>query len=231
MLSPSRLRSILDWTNQRCQLCHLPLTNNERVWCHHCISHFPQPPYCRRCGATTLTYVDRCGYCLSSPPPWQRLFRLGEYRPPLRQCVQRYKFNGKFWLAHPLGQHLAAHIENPAPLLLPVPLHPRRRWLRGFNQSTALAWSIAAITGSQVAPHGFHRIRHTPVQKQLSRHQRQQNLRGAFELTLKNLPHHVAIVDDVVTTGSTASALTNLLKRSGVQTIDIYCICYTPMPK
>lgn len=230
MLSVSRFRSILDWTNQRCQLCHQPLSTQEQVWCQHCIEHFPQPPYCRRCGATTLTDVEQCGACLSSPPPWQRLIRLGEYQAPLRQCVQRYKFSGKFWLAHPLGKHLAAKIDNPAPVLLPVPLHPLRRWQRGFNQSTALAWSIAACTDSQVVPHGFRRIRHTPVQKQLSRHQRQQNLRGAFELTLKNLPCHIAIVDDVVTTGSTVAELTKILKTNGVQTIDIYCICYTPMP-
>lgn len=231
MLSRFTMRSIFGWTNQRCQLCQLPLASHETVWCQHCLSQLPQPPYCYHCGATTLNPTNGCGQCLTTPPPWQRLYRLGEYRPPLQQWIQNCKFSGQFWLAHQLGKQLAQHIPEPAPVLLPVPLHPRRRLWRSFNQSTALAWAIAEHTGSQVMPHGFRQIKPTQRQKQLTRRERQRNLQHAFALTEKNLPDHVAIVDDVVTTGSTAATLTKLLKSHGVQQIDIYCVCYTPMVK
>ncbi|ELR64033.1 Competence protein F like protein [Photobacterium marinum] len=231
MLSPSSLRSIFQWTKPQCQLCHLPLHRGEAFWCQHCLSHFPQPPYCTRCGSTTLPLVSRCGRCLSKPPPWQHIYRLGEYDFPLRQLVHQFKFRRKFWLAEPLGQQIALQITNPAPLLIPVPLHPQRRLWRSFNQSTLLARAIADITGSQCQPDTIRRTRNTKVQRQLSRQERKRNLRRAFILKAKALPDHVAIVDDVVTTGSTVAELTRLLLRHGVKQVDIYCICYTPPAK
>ncbi|PSW04949.1 ComF family protein [Photobacterium lipolyticum] len=231
MLSPSSLRSIFQWTNQQCQLCHLPLSPGERVWCHHCLASFPQPPYCSHCGATTLLPVSHCGQCLTSPPPWQRLYRLGEYDFPLRQLIHQLKFGKKFWLAQPLGLLLAQQIDEPAPVILPVPLHPLRRLSRGFNQSNNLARAIATSTDSRCLPHGFCRIRHTKVQKQLTKKEREKNLYQAFILKAKQLPDHIAIVDDVVTTGSTVTELTHLLQNEGVKRVDIYCICYTPAMK
>lgn len=231
MLSPSSLRSIFQWINQQCQLCHLPLSSGERVWCHHCLASFPQPPYCSHCGATTLAPANHCGQCLASPPPWQRLYRLGEYGFPLSQLIHQLKFGKKFWLAQPLGQLLAQQIDQPAPLLLPVPLHPLRRFSRGFNQSSDLARAIADNTHSRCLPDGFCRIRHTKVQKQLTKKEREKNLHQAFILNAKPLPDHIAIVDDVVTTGSTVTELTHLLQNEGVKRVDIYCICYTPTMK
>jgi len=231
MLSPSSLRSIIQWTNQQCQLCHLPLRQHEKVWCQQCMAHFPQPPYCARCGATTVTSTSQCGYCLSAPPPWQQFYRLGEYDFPLRQLVHQLKFNGKFWLAEPLGHLLAQHISHPAPVIIPVPLHPLRRLYRSFNQSTLLAQSIARKTGSLCLPNALQRTRYTKMQRQLSKSERKKNLHQAFILKVKSLPEHVAIVDDVVTTGSTVAELTYLLLQAGVKQVDIYCICYTPAIK
>ncbi|WP_299017208.1 ComF family protein [uncultured Photobacterium sp.] len=228
MLSPSSLRSIFQWTNQQCQLCHLPLQPGETLWCQYCLSQFPQPPYCSRCGSTTLTPTAQCGRCLPSPPPWQQFYRLGEYDFPLRQLVHQLKFRRKFWLAAPLGHLLAKQISHPAPALLPVPLHPLRRLYRSFNQSTLLAQAIASDTGSLCLPNAISRARYTPMQRQLSKRERRRNLHRAFILKEKQIPEHVAIVDDVVTTGSTVAEMTKLLLRHGVKQVDIYCICYTP---
>ncbi|MCW8329551.1 ComF family protein [Photobacterium sp. SDRW27] len=231
MLSPSSLRSIFQWTNQQCQLCRLPLGDNETVWCRHCMARFPQPPYCARCGTTTLKSTDQCGSCLSAPPPWQQFYRLGEYDFPLRQLIHQLKFGGKFWLAEPLGQLLAQHISHPAPVIIPVPLHPLRRLYRSFNQSTLLAQAIARETGSLCLPNAIHRTRNTQAQRQLSKSERKKNLHQAFILKTKALPEHVAIVDDVLTTGSTVAELTRLLLQAGVKQVDVYCICYTPVIK
>ncbi|MGF1713539.1 ComF family protein [Photobacterium chitinilyticum] len=225
LLSP---RSIFQWTNQQCQLCHLPLYPQEQVWCRHCTDHFPQPPYCSRCGMTTVKPSGECGNCLSKPPPWQQFYRLGEYDFPLRQLVHQLKFSGKFWLAEPLGRLLARQIVHPAPAVIPVPLHPLRRFSRSFNQSTLLARAIARETESRCLPNALRRTRHTQTQRHLSKRDRKKNLNQAFILKAKRLPEHVAIVDDVVTTGSTVAELTHLLLRSGVKQVDIYCICFTP---
>lgn len=231
MLSPSPLRSIFQWPNQQCQLCRLPLRHNEKVWCRHCLSRFVQPPYCARCGTTTLEPTCQCGRCLSHPPPWQQFYRLGEYDFPLRQLVHQLKFRRKFWLAEPLGTLLAGQISHPAPVLIPVPLHPLRRLYRSFNQSTLLARAIAGETNSLCLPDALRRIRYTRAQRRLSKNDRKKNLHQAFILNEKQLPDHVAIVDDVVTTGSTVTEMTRLLLRHGVKHVDIYCLCYTPPQK
>lgn len=215
---------------RHCPLCQLPLTQTEQYWCRHCINSFPNQPYCQHCGTTTLVTVAHCGRCLSQPPLWHHLYRLGEYRPPLQQLVHQFKFHGKFWLAAPLAQQLAQQITQPAPLLLPVPLHWRRYCQRGFNQSHQLALALATIFNSSVNHHAFQRRRHTPSQQQLTKAQRRHNLHHAFKLRQVTLPDHVAIIDDVVTTGATVHQLTRLLIQHGVKRIDIYTLCHTEQP-
>ncbi|MEJ2764451.1 phosphoribosyltransferase family protein [Photobacterium sp. MCCC 1A19761] len=216
-------------TQRQCQLCQLPLDRNEPLWCEHCLARFPRLPYCRRCGATTPAPTSACGRCLSDPPPWQQCYRLGEYRFPLSQLIHQLKFGGKFWLAEPLGQQLASEITAPAPVLIPVPLHRHRRLHRSFNQSTLLAQAIARTLGSTCDSDALRRVRYTPPQHHLSRRERQQNLRQAFILKTRDLPDHVALVDDVITTGSTLTELTRLLLAQGCRQVDIYCLCYTPV--
>lgn len=215
---------------RHCSLCQLPLLKTDNYWCHDCIANFPQSPYCQHCGMTTLITVAHCGRCLTKPPLWDHLYRLGEYQPPLQQLVHQLKFAGKFWLAQPLAKQLAQQISEPAPLLLPVPLHARRYCQRGFNQSYHLALALSEIFDSKVNSQGFSRSRYTQPQQQLTRLQRQHNLTNAFQLRQQCLPDHVAIVDDVVTTGSTVNQLTKLLRQQGVKRIDIYTLCHTEQP-
>ncbi|NAX45566.1 ComF family protein [Photobacterium halotolerans] len=228
MLSPVAVRSIFRWPNQRCALCRLPLRDGDHYWCQHCVASLPRPPYCRRCGATTLEPVSHCGHCLRQPPPWDQLVRLGEYSFPLNRLVQQYKFQGKFWFSQPLAALLAEQMTEPAPLLLPVPLHPWRRFIRGFNQSALLAEALAELTGGDADHQTLRRIQRARPQHQLSRKARQQNLQQAFILNKRVWPDHVAIVDDVVTTGSTVSVLSQLLRKQHIARIDVYCLAFTP---
>jgi ComF family protein len=133
-------------------------------------------------------------------------------------------------LVHGLAGLLAARIASPAPLMIPVPLHWRRRLWRGYNQSSMLAHAIQYHQGEEVKVADNLVIRHqaTPSQQGLSRAQRQRNLRHAFQLKGSPAPAHVAIVDDVVTTGSTVQQICQLLLETGVECIDIYCLCRTP---
>ena len=215
----------------RCPLCHLPVEGPQQFWCSHCLARFPRSPYCHHCGNSRAADVDYCGQCLTTPRPWQRFYRLGEYQFPLRHLIHQLKFQRKFWLAQPLGELLAQQVDQPAPLLLPIPLHPLRQWQRGFNQSSLIAQAIAQQTGSQLDTQRLKRRRYTPPQHKLSKAQRQHNLERAFILKGKPLPGHVALVDDVVTTGSTVAEATRLLRQQGVKRVDIYCLSFTPTEK
>ncbi|MFB9934597.1 ComF family protein [Photobacterium aphoticum] len=217
--------------SHHCPFCQLPAPTRDQFWCDHCLAHIAQRPYCHHCGHSQLTNTPHCGHCLRSPPPWQRLVRVGEFRFPLRQWVHQFKFQRHFWLADPLAALLALHIPHPAPVLLPVPLHPLRRLTRGFNQSTLLADALARRLGSQCWPHALRRTQHTVRQHTLPRAARQRNLQQAFAVRDIALPDHVALVDDVLTTGSTVTALTHVLHQHGVKTVDVYCLGFTPIDK
>ncbi|WP_084722160.1 ComF family protein [Photobacterium aquae] len=228
MLSPFPAIANFLRQSHRCQLCQLPTPPPHDYWCPDCRARFAELPYCQHCGATHHHTTPYCGACLRDPPPWQRLYRLGEYRFPLDQLIRQLKFRRHFWLAKPLALALAPQITAPAPVLLPVPLHPLRHLSRGFNQSTLIAQPLANTLDSQCLPRAIRRVRHTPYQRLLTKTERRHNLNHAFALNNTRLPRHVALVDDVVTTGSTLSALCVLLHGQGVERIDIYCLCHTP---
>lgn len=171
-----------------------------------------------------------CGECLAEPPPWQRLITLGDYAFPLSREVQRFKDHGESWHIDALTQLLSSRITAPAPIITSVPLHWRRYLSRGFNQSDVLARHLAAHLHRRFDPAVFRRIQYADSQRGHTKNQREQNLQGAFILNKKPMDKHVAIVDDVVTTGSTVRQLCQLLLEVGVESIDIYCICRTPAP-
>jgi ComF family protein len=141
--------------------------------------------------------------------------------------VHQLKYQRQFWLAEDLTPLLATRIIDPAPLIVPVPLHWRRQLWRSFNQSELLARHLATALNVNMDASLFRRTRATRNQHGLDRADRKRNLHHAFKLVRSQLPSHVAIVDDVVTTGSTVGLLSTLLKKAGVQQIDIYCICRT----
>ncbi|EGQ8023022.1 ComF family protein [Vibrio vulnificus] len=234
-------RMLTDWLSEKilrslprlCHLCGLPMNHDHHpLWCRHCLTLFDAEPRCQRCGLPTLTVIPQCGQCLKSPPPWQRLYCLTPYRFPASHYVNQIKHQRKFWYCASLAPLLIQRIDHPAPLLLSVPMHWRRQWQRGFNQSDVLAAQLARRLNRPFLAHAFTRLLHTPPQQGLNKQQRQRNLAGAFRLNRSALPHvipkHVAIVDDVVTTGCTVRQLCQLLLAVGVESIDIYCLCRTP---
>ncbi|WP_459680092.1 ComF family protein [Vibrio comitans] len=185
--------------------------------------------------------VDRCGGCVTFPPPWDKLYCIGEYNEPLSRYVQGLKYRRQIWHTRELASLLAERIESPASLLLPVPLHWRRQCTRGFNQSdylaNALSQSLKERSGveSPVLPKAIKRVKVTKTQMGLNRRQRLVNLKHAFSLSPDYLASiqnysHIAVVDDVVTTGSTVAEVCMLLRKQGVKRIDVYCICRASKP-
>ncbi len=221
----------------QCGLCRLPLDDttqpNALRWCSQCFQSLARVKRCPGCGLAMKeeeAVHTRCGQCLTEPPPWQRLITLGDYDFPLAREVQRFKDNGELWHVDALAQLLAQRITEPAPIITSVPLHWRRYLSRGFNQSDILARRLAAHLQSDADCRIFRRSRYADSQRGQDKRHREHNLKGAFVLNKKPLSKHVAIVDDVVTTGSTVRQLCHLLLEVGVESIDIYCICRTPAP-
>lgn len=217
-----------------CQHCGLPIekrdTSTSYIWllCRRCQDSL-QVPRCRCCGLACQQAVDYCGQCLTSPPLWRHLYCVGDYTPPLSHYVQRLKFNQQLHQADILAQMLAPHITPDVAAITFVPLHWRRQFWRGFNQSELIARALAKRLGLPCVTL-FKRTRATKAQLGMSRKQRQQNLTNAFELIETNHYSSLAIVDDVVTTGSTVQQLCKLLLDAGAKSVDIYCICRTPEP-
>jgi ComF family protein len=172
---------------------------------------------------------------MTNPPPWQRLFCVGDYHYPLSGYIRQLKHQNQPQLARDLSWLLAKQIPSPAPFITSVPLHWQRQLKRGFNQSALLSTHLTRHlnqSGHQVRCDNrlFRRIKATQPQQTLDKQQRLRNLNGVFRLNHKPAVSHIAIVDDVVTTGSTLRYLCQQLLDIGIESIDIYCICRTPEP-
>lgn len=117
--------------------------------------------------------------------------------------------------------------EAPPDALVPMPLHPSRRRQRGFNQAVLLARGAARPLGLPVRDRDVRRVRDTGSLTDLPAASRRRALKGAF-VVAKALPAHVAIVDDVMTTGASAESLTRVLKAAGVERVDVWTLARTP---
>lgn len=232
MLAQRVAKYIADLLPRHCEICGLEVGQDSYLagFCRYCSQYFEPLPRCQSCGLPMLAEVVACGECLKRPPIWQRIYCVGGYQPPLSSYVYRFKYQGQFWQSDKLASMLATRIEQPAQLVTSVPMHWRRYWWRGYNQSELLARSLATRLRIPYRPL-FNRVRPTPPQAGLNKIQRQDNLLNTFSLkSQQTLVEHVAIVDDVLTTGSTVYHLCKLLLDAGVKTVDIYCICRTPEP-
>lgn len=188
---------------------------------------------CPRCArpvpADSFSYV--CGECLKQPPPFERTLVLFRYQPPVSQLIQQFKFNQRLALTQLFSELLAERVAAIEPLpevIIPVPLHPTRQRERGFNQAIEIARPLGRRLGIPVALDACHRIRQTRTQSTLPAGQRRRNLRNAFACQQPASPwRHVAILDDVITTGSTISALAKTLRKGGVERVDCWAIART----
>lgn len=174
---------------------------------------------------------DVCGHCLLQPPAWDFLHILADYQFPLNGLIHQLKYQHKVLPAVLFGRMLAElyPANEPKPeVILPVPLHWRRQWQRGYNQAQELARPVSKQLGIPCHPRLLRRIRATQVQAGLSRELRLTNLNHAFRIRPHNY-RHVAVLDDVVTTGVTVTTLVHLLKESGCQRVDVWAICRTQL--
>lgn len=218
-----------------CWLCQLPLRIAVHGICNVCARQLPRLPLlCPCCGLPAASNGLPCGRCLLKPPPWQALVCVSPYQPPLSSWVNQLKFSGMTALRVMLARLLLLSWLNAyrrgqtvrPDLLMCVPLHSRRCWWRGYNQTALLAAPLARWLGCEFSQ-ALSRQRAGAVQHQLSARQRRRNLRDAFRLETDVSGRHIALIDDVVTTGSTVREISRLLQRRGAASVQVWCLCRT----
>lgn len=177
---------------------------------------------CKVCGSpfiTTNTAPHTCGACLKDPPPFVQATSAYIYTGIVHDAIHAFKFNAKVHLAPRLGRLTAAAARfNVMPqVVMPVPLHITRLRQRGFNQSLLLAREVGRAFSIPVDYESLTRIRHTDPQSGLKAVDRRLNVKGAFALAKANTVKgaNVVLVDDVLTTGTTARECAAVLKSAG----------------
>ncbi|WP_245749958.1 ComF family protein [Marinobacter zhejiangensis] len=157
------------------------------------------------------------------------------YQFPLNRMIGHYKYRRQLAFGHPLinlfGDHLASHLESSPEhrpdLLIPSPMHKKRRRQRGFNQADDIAEQLSKRLGIPWSSTTLERVRVAPRQSGLNRRQRMDNLKGVVRVN-RRLPAKVAIIDDVMTTGATARILARELRSAGASDIQIWVLARTP---
>ena len=224
---PHRPHSSHSVRQRLCAGCYADLPFNHHA-CSHCAIPLPVDY------ATTNPQHRICADCLQKPPPFQHSLSAFVYGQPLEWMIQQFKFNAQLmyapllaglWLDYLRGQTDSLTGQQPLPeALLPMPLHPARLRQRGFNQSRLLAGYLSKALQIPLNTQDWRRIRDTPHQTGMSAQQRRRNIKGAFEFVSKVHYRHLAIVDDVVTTGSSVNELTRQLRRAGVERVDVWSL-------
>jgi ComF family protein len=210
-----------------------------RAWpaqplCEACVARFAQPrPRCRSCAIPLAAGIDRCGHCLDAPLPLDACHAAVFYEFPWSALIAHYKFNGEPGWARCFATLMrsAPWMEpalEEADVVVPMPLSGQRLAERGFNQALLLARALApAKTDARL----LLRVRHTAAQAALDRKERLNNVKGAFAVdplrTSQLRGKHVAVVDDVMTSGASLSAAAEALRQAGAGRITALVLART----
>jgi len=203
--------------------------------CHGCAADLsrnePACPVCAEPLADANSGSRICGACLHDPPSFRSSLVPFRYAYPLDHLVRGLKFRNELVCGRVLGQMFARSVlarAEPMPeAIVPVPLARRRYRQRGYNQASELALAIRRATGVAVVSDVAIRQRETAEQAGLDRKARRRNVTGAFATVAPLRVRHVAILDDVVTTGSTVRELAAVLRDAGAEQVEVWAIART----
>lgn len=213
---------------QPCVLCGA--MSHHGLWCAACEADLPylDTGHCPVC-ALPSAQGEVCGQCLKKPPPFSQTTAVFGYHYPINKLIQMMKYGEQLPLAHAFALQLARKIdlaERPD-YVIAMPLHPTRLRERGFNQSLLIAQTVAHQHRLKLLPHACQRIRATEPQTSLPKDQRAKNMRGAFQCSVDLTGKHIALVDDVLTTGASLSALATAVQACGAAKIENWVVART----
>lgn len=238
---PNSQHQVYNWlkNKQHCLLCD-EAADAALAICTSCEAELPWlGGHCQVCALPLPSHGLVCGACLKKPPSFSRVEVPWRYAFPIDSLITRFKHQAKWPLGRLLGELLSQHLQHAfdeglsrPDLLLPVPLANKRQRQRGFNQAALLSEWLSPLLQVPLQTHWLQRVIDTPAQQLLDAATRKRNLRRAFSLAPGSAVsgRHVALVDDVLTTGATAESLARLLKRAGATRVDVYCLARTPKP-
>jgi ComF family protein len=180
---------------------------------------------CACCGIPLqATEQTSCARCLAVPPRIARTRAAVAYDDLSRGLAIRLKYGRKVALARTMAHYMAPLVKpQDGAVLIPVPLHPSRLWTRGFNQSALIAQELSRRLNMAAEPMALRRTRRTPALKGMSMLQRRRTVAGAFKVAeaAAVAGRTVILIDDVLTTGSTAEACARALKRAGAARVEL----------
>ena len=207
-----------------CVLC--AAGNAHSPFCDGCRTDLPWLPAerCRVC-ALPVGGSRICGECLRKPPAFDRTVAVFSYAFPMDALIQAVKYERRLDIASALGKELASSATDAAlpDVVIPVPLSSQRLLDRGFNQ----AHEIAKAAKLRPRIDACMRVKETPPQALLPWKERVKNVRGAFACQLDVKLQHVAIVDDVMTTGATLNELAKVVKKAGARVVSCWVVART----
>jgi ComF family protein len=214
---------------QTCFLCADRVTGAQL--CAACEADLATLPAacCPQCALPT-SHGEICGACLKKPPAFQRSLAVFSYAFPLDSLVQQCKYAHASHLTEFFATRMAERIGMDRPeidFLLPMPLHPARLAQRGFNQAAEIARRLSPRVGVPWLPDACQRVRNTPSQAGLDLKTRQRNLRGAFTCGIDLSEKRVALIDDVMTSGSSLDELARVVRKAGAIEIQAWVLART----
>lgn len=214
-----------------CVLCHAK-SDQQIDLCSHCQHDLPYWQHgCCKCGTVLNGHEKICGDCLRETPPFDYTFALCDYVAPIAKLILDLKFQHQLIYAKILGELMAEKLkhrrEKLPQCIIPVPLSKKRLRERGFNQAIELAKPISKCLHIPTEINCCWRTRHTEAQAMLLAKHRHKNIKNAFVVKESLKAKHIAIVDDVVTTGHTIRELSRMLRKNGVTKIEIWCCAKT----
>jgi ComF family protein len=218
-----------------CLLCERPGASHPL--CAACTADLPlNRQACPRCALPLPAGQAVCAACLAAPPLQSRTQAPLRYEFPVDHLIAGLKYHGRLAHAPLLGILLRDHVLATGAalpdLLLPVPLHHQRLAERGYNQALEIARPVARATGLALETRLLQRVRATAPQMSLDAGTRARNPQGAFALDTGRLeqlgrPAHVALIDDVMTTGATLAEIASLLQQAGIARIEFWAVART----
>lgn len=219
-----------------CALCGQfdPVTRLQPL-CRRCLEAIPysQPPFCLKCSRELKTFSEQgfCPDCARQPPGFDGAWAFTRYEPPMTGLIRSFKFHNKTALRKTFNLITRAFISRYSldlrgDLIIPVPIHPVRLRERGYNQSELLAHNLAELTGIPLDTVTLKKHRLVPRQSDLRRKERWTNIQGAFKIenSAAITAKHVFLVDDLLTTGATASAAADTLKQAGAAKVTLFAL-------